>query len=368
MPEKQFLYSLMIRQLEDDGLESVARLLSDVSGIQSNPAIVEDGLFRIVSSSLDASVFDTKQEVIRGDKRSVLDTIALNGTREDAMDESGSSPAARSYVSKFTTSHKGFIRAAAISKDGSIVATASEDTSIKLLDIGRALNYEVVKGERPMDETGSLGQQNPSRPVIRTYYDHQGPINDVCFHPSRSFLASCSQDATIKFFEYSRSSTKRAFRTIRESANVRSIDFHPSGDYLLAGTADPLVRLYDCSSFQPFTSSQTSKHHFAAINQVRWSPHATVFASASKDGCIKIWDGRNFSLARSLDCAHSGRSVSSIEFSKDGRFLLSSGQDSTCRLWDVLSGHQVAVLETPTHQVYLTPVFSLLECQTPCDF
>lgn len=60
-----------------------------------------------------------------------------------------------------------------------------------------------------------------AKPVIRTFYDHLQPINEIDFHPMNPIMASCSRDCTIKLFDYSKSSQKRAIRQI----NVRS-SFH----------------------------------------------------------------------------------------------------------------------------------------------
>ena len=41
---------------------------------------------------------------------------------------------------------------------------------------------------------------------------------------------------TIKLFDYSKPSVKRSYRVLQEVAGIRSIAFHPSGDFMLAGT------------------------------------------------------------------------------------------------------------------------------------
>jgi cleavage stimulation factor subunit 1 len=75
------------------------------------------------------------------------------------------------------------------------------------------------------------------RPVIRTFYDHTAPINDVAFHPTQPLLASCGMDKTIRMYDYSKPlQMKRSTRCFTDSHNVRCISFHPSGKYLLAGT------------------------------------------------------------------------------------------------------------------------------------
>jgi len=69
-------------------------------------------------------------------------------------------------------------------------------------------------------------------PVIRTLYDHIDvlgifkliisfllydflkEVNCVAFHPREQILASGSKDFTLKFFDFSKASVKRAFKTV----------------------------------------------------------------------------------------------------------------------------------------------------------
>ena len=71
------------------------------------------------------------------------------------------------------------------------------------------------------------------------YYHWAPPPQAVLaldFHPSVSVLASGSRDCTVKFFDYSKPAAKRSYRALREVAGVRSLVFHPSGDFMLVGT------------------------------------------------------------------------------------------------------------------------------------
>jgi cleavage stimulation factor subunit 1 len=178
---------------------------------------------------------------------------------------------------------------------------------------------------------------NSTRPVVKTYTDHQGAINDVDFHPTSTFVASASRDCTIGLFDYARP-TKKMSRKIDDVFSIRSIHFHPSGDFLLVGTEDPVVRIYDVNTLQAYLNPQAEQHHTAALTMVRWSPRGDCFVTSSRDGSIKVWDTVSCQCVRTIRHAHSGASVSSICFNSRGTQILSSGQDNSARLYDLASG------------------------------
>ena len=52
------------------------------------------------------------------------------------------------------------------------------------------------------------------------------------FHPKEPILASGSLDFTVKLFDYSKASAKKAFKPITDAAPITCMSFHPTGDYL----------------------------------------------------------------------------------------------------------------------------------------
>jgi len=190
----------------------------------------------------------------------------------------------------------------------------------------------------------------PQRPVIRTFYDHAQPISDIDFHPGSPVLVSCSRDCTIKFYDYKKLAAKRAFRYLQDTHNVRSVAIHPCGDFVLAGTDHPMVRLYDVNTFQCYTGAMLQDHHTAPVNQARYTPDGTIFASCSKDGSVKLWDAINSKCINTIPNAHSGMEVNCIQFSRNQKYLLSAGKDSTVRIWELTTGRQLMYIVTGHHQ------------------
>ncbi|KQK13141.1 hypothetical protein BRADI_1g08294v3 [Brachypodium distachyon] len=220
---------------------------------------------------------------------------------------SGSSKSFPKHESKHISDHKNVVRCAKFSPDGRYLATGSGDTSIKF--------FEVPKIKQTISADSKEGSV---RPVVRTFYDHTQPINDLDFHPINPILISAAKDNTIKFFDFSKTAARKAFRVIQDTHNVRSICFHPSGDYILAGTDHPVAHLYDVNTFTCYLSSNPQDSS-AAINQVRYSGTGSLYVTASKDGSLRIWDGASAECVRPIVGAHASAEATSAIFTKDER-------------------------------------------------
>jgi len=76
--------------------------------------------------------------------------------------------------------------------------------------------------------------------------------------------------------------------------------------------------------------------HEDAVRSVTFSRDSFLFASASNDGMVKLWDTRDRRCVQVLK-GHEGF-VLNATFQPDGQSILSGGWDKTLRLWTVYSG------------------------------
>lgn len=326
--QRDQLYRLMISQLFYDGHQSLAVSLSNL--VKAHPACPpSDRLFHIVNLGQKTEEEQTGKQFLKSDN-TVAQFSGIDLEYETDVQSTAPEPAL--YETCYVTSHKAQCRAGIFSHDGQLIATGSVDASIKILDVDRMLAKSAHLSDMGMD---SSQQSMESHPVIRTLYDHLEEVTCLEFHPHYQVLVSGSLDFTVKFFDFSKSSVKRAFKTIHEVEMVRCLAFHPSGDFLVVGTHHPTLRLYDVTTGQCFVSSVPQDQHHGPITAVKYSPNGSIYVTSSKDGNIKIWDGVSNKCINTFKQAHDGHEVCSVVFSKNSKYVLSSGKDSLVKLWEL---------------------------------
>ena len=258
------------------------------------------------------------------------------------------------FKTRYTAQHKQGVKSAAFSFDGRLCASGSIDTSIKVMDTSKMRMFGVISGAartgiRALGTGGaSSGAADELRPVIRTFYDHVGTVNCLAFHPRQPILFSGSADKTIKIFDLTRGGVnKKAMVSISDVAPVHVVCPHPSGDFVLAGTQHPVIRLYDVNTQQCYSSYYQSAGvvsvHKSAITDIKSAADASFFASTSADGNILIWDGVSNRAVNRMIGPHNTQPTYSCQWSRNNRYLMTTGGDHRIRLWDMRTGKQLLV-------------------------
>jgi len=173
--------------------------------------------------------------------------------------------------------------------------------------------------------------------LVGTLHGHGYAINAIAISPDGKWIASGGVDGTVRLWALATGRQKGALRGLGYA--IYAVAFSPDGRRLVAGGKDRSVFVWDLESGQ---RQHTLEGHEGDIFTVAISPDGQYLASAGADQKIIVWDlargERRYELPGHRD------SVLSLAFSPDGKFLASGGAAHTIRLWDMETGAHIRTL------------------------
>lgn len=238
-------------------------------------------------------------------------------------------------------------------KSGHLLLSASMDTKIKIWDVPN------------------------SGKCMRTYMGHTKAVRDATFNNDGSKFLSASYDRKIKLWDTETGKVVNTFSTGKIPYVVR---FHPDDDkqnILLAGMSDKKIVQWDMNSGE---ITQEYDQHLGAVNTITFVDDNRRFVTSSDDKSLRVWEfgipvvikyisephmhsmpsiavhpNKNWLAAQSLDnqvLIYSTRErfrlnkkkrfaghiaagyACQVNFSPDGRFLISGDGEGRCWFWD----------------------------------
>lgn len=111
---------------------------------------------------------------------------------------------------------------------------------------------------------------------------------------------------------------------------VDAVCYSPDGRLLVTASWDETARVWDVETGRMLLELKEPVHH-SYVHAAAFSHDGARIATADFNGRIAVWNSKDGSLVKTWD-GHS-KAVYSVDFTKDGRNLLTSSADYTAKLW-----------------------------------
>ncbi|SAL99106.1 hypothetical protein [Absidia glauca] len=264
-----------------------------------------------------------------------------------------------------------------------VLASASEDTTIKIWDYESGDFECTLKGHTKAvqdlafdpkgnylvscsaDLTIKVWDVNNDYKCIKTLYGHDHSVSSVCFLPSGDKIVSASRDKTIKLWDVASGYCEKTYSG--HSEWVRSVVPSEDGRWLITASNDQTARLWDIQTTETKMDFRGHEHvvEWAIFVPVNAYPYieelidienktkdqpmpGQYIITGSRDKTIKLWD-INGQLLHTF-VGHDNW-VRGLVVHPSGKYLLSASDDKSIKIWDLKTGRCMKTLEAHAHFV-----------------
>lgn len=280
--------------------------------------------------------------------------------------------------SVFLVKHENNVNSVAFSPDGKIIASGSEDQTVKLWD---AENGKLILTLIGHVKGAALVAFSPDGKMIASgsYEDKKVRLWDVqtgamkqelslgnqraeAFSADGKTMACTEGDFSLQLWDLNLGKAARKFTS---NYSIIGVALSTDGTIVAAGTATIIwsqasigtgggrlpmlpgeIKVWNV---QTGKSIRTLKGHKSGINCISFSPDNKIIASGSFDQTVKLWDVQTGKAILTLT-GHSDV-VTSVTFSLDGKLIASGGWDNIINIYDISTGTLVRSLKGHSDKV-----------------
>ncbi|XP_011502441.1 PREDICTED: uncharacterized protein LOC105365875 isoform X2 [Ceratosolen solmsi marchali] len=192
------------------------------------------------------------------------------------------------------------------------------------------------------DHAGYVKYWQSNMNNVKMFQAHKEAIRGLSFSPTDHKLATCSDDGTVRIWDFLRCHEERILRG--HGADVKCVHWHPQKSLVISGSKDNQqpVKLWDPKSGH---SLATLHAHKSTVMDVKWNENGNWLVTASRDHLLKLFDLRNLSQEVQTFRGHK-KEASSVAWhpSHEGLFC-SGGSDGAILFWHVGADKEVGAIE-----------------------
>ncbi len=273
--------------------------------------------------------------------------------------------------------HTDVVYAVAFSPDQKLLASGSQDQTIKLWDVATAKETESFAGHKswvagvvflPLQPGAAISAGLVSLGAtgeVKRWELANGKESPIAFagHGQLAFAMALSQDgkvlatggidtiaSTIKLWD---PATGRLTKTLEGHTNfVSGLSLSASGKLLASSSQDRTIKIWDVATGKEVT---TLAGHDDRATGVAFAPDEKSVASTGFGGSVKLWDVATGQERLALG-GHN-LSATSIAFHPDGTQLATGSAavaavPGEVKLWDVMTGKELATIQGQTGTVF----------------
>merc|ERR1719210_3300654 len=122
--------------------------------------------------------------------------------------------------------------------------------------------------------------------TVATLTGHEGEIQALSFSENGYYLATASQDGTVKLWDLRKPLNIQTLKVTEEGA-VNAVRFDSTGQYLAVATNT--VEVYNFGTKASLAKVVELKDHAAATMGVCFGMNARTFASVSMDRTLRLY-------------------------------------------------------------------------------